>query len=64
MAKSQQLVPVIGARSRAQLDEALGALELTLTPELVAKVEAAVPAAEVAGSRYQAQQMQHLDSEK
>jgi len=64
MAKSKNIVPVIGARTRVQLEESLGALDLKLTPAEVARIEEAVPAAAVAGSRYQEQQMQHLDSER
>jgi aryl-alcohol dehydrogenase-like predicted oxidoreductase len=58
------LVPVMGARTRKQLEETLGALPVQLsTPELAA-LEAKVPASEVAGTRYDPHQMQMLDSEK
>ena len=63
-AKRPTIVPVIGARTRAQLAESLGALAIVLTPAEVAEIEAAVPAASVAGSRYHAAQMAHLDSER
>src|SRR5690606_987343 len=46
------------------LDEALGALELTLSDEDVRTLEAAVPADAVAGSRYPEPLMAHLDSER
>jgi aryl-alcohol dehydrogenase-like predicted oxidoreductase len=62
-AKSPTIVPVIGARTRKQLDEALGAAAIALTPREVARIEEAVPAAAVAGARYQEPQMRHLDSE-
>ena len=58
------VVPTIGARTRHQLNDALAALELTLTPAEVAALEAAVPASEIAGTRYPAQMMAMLDSEK
>jgi aryl-alcohol dehydrogenase-like predicted oxidoreductase len=64
LAKQPAAVPVIGARTRAQLAEALGALDVALSPEEVARLEEAVPAAEVAGTRYDAFQMKHLDSER
>ena len=64
LAKSPSVVPVIGARTRAQLAESLGALEVSLTPDEVADIEAAIPANAVAGARYDAHQMQVLDSEK
>jgi aryl-alcohol dehydrogenase-like predicted oxidoreductase len=62
LAKGPAIVPVIGARTRAQLAEALGALAVALTAEEIARLEAAIPA--VAGTRYDAQQMRMLDSEK
>jgi aryl-alcohol dehydrogenase-like predicted oxidoreductase len=63
MAKSPRVIPVIGARTRKQLDEALGARSLVLGKDEIGRIEAAVPAAEVAGTRYLAAQMQLLDSE-
>jgi len=64
LAKRHAIVPVIGARTRVQLDDALGALAIELSPAEVAALEQAVPAAEVAGERYTPVQMQHLDSER
>jgi aryl-alcohol dehydrogenase-like predicted oxidoreductase len=64
LAKSPTIVPVIGARTRAQLSESLGALQVTLTPADLAGIEDAVPATAVAGSRYDAHQMRILDSER
>jgi aryl-alcohol dehydrogenase-like predicted oxidoreductase len=58
------VVPVMGARSPAQLEEALASLAVTLTPAEVSTLEAAVPADQVAGKRYQPAQMQALDSER
>jgi len=64
LAKSPTIVPVIGARTRAQLAESLGALNVDLSPADVARIEEAVPASAVAGSRYDAHQMRVLDSER
>jgi aryl-alcohol dehydrogenase-like predicted oxidoreductase len=64
LAKGGNIVPVIGARTRAQLSEALRALEVKLSAADVAELEAAVPAAEVAGTRYMEAQMRQLDSER
>jgi aryl-alcohol dehydrogenase-like predicted oxidoreductase len=64
MAKSPRVIPVIGARTRKQLDEALGARSLVLGKDEIGRIEAAVPAAEVAGPRYMPAQMQALDSER
>jgi hypothetical protein len=46
------------------LDESLGALDVRLSPAEVAKLEEAVPASAVAGTRYDERQMRMLDSEK
>jgi aryl-alcohol dehydrogenase-like predicted oxidoreductase len=56
-------VPLVGARRRDRLTEALGALDVTLTEADLAAIEAAVPAGAAAGDRYAAAQMAHLDSE-
>ncbi|HVV88141.1 MAG TPA: aldo/keto reductase [Kofleriaceae bacterium] len=58
------IIPLLGARTRAQLDESLAALDVTLDAADLAALEEAVPAGAVAGTRYAAPQMQHLDSEK
>ena len=49
---------------RDRLAESLGALDLELTADDLAAIEAAVPAGAVAGTRYDAMQMSFLDSEK
>jgi aryl-alcohol dehydrogenase-like predicted oxidoreductase len=64
LAKGRSIVPVIGARTRKQLDESLGALAIELSAAEIATIEQAIPAAEVAGTRYAAPMMQHLDSEQ
>jgi aryl-alcohol dehydrogenase-like predicted oxidoreductase len=64
LAKGESIVPVIGARTRAQLTESLGALGVDLSPEDLARIEETVPASAVAGTRYDAHQMRMLDSEK
>jgi aryl-alcohol dehydrogenase-like predicted oxidoreductase len=64
LARGPRIVPLVGSRTRAQLEEALGALRITLTPAEMAHIEAAVPAEAVAGTRYDAHQMRVLDSER
>lgn len=64
LAKSPSIVPLIGARTRAQLTESLGALRVTLSPTDMERIEGAVPASAVAGTRYDEQQMRILDSER
>jgi aryl-alcohol dehydrogenase-like predicted oxidoreductase len=63
-AKQPTLLPLVGTRTRAQLDDALGALEKPLAAPDVSALEALVPAEAIAGSRYAAEQMKHLDSER
>ncbi|CAM5395131.1 aldo/keto reductase [Streptomyces xanthochromogenes] len=57
------IVPLVGARRRDRLAEALGALDVELTASDLAAIEAAVPAGAAAGDRYPQAQMAHLDSE-
>jgi aryl-alcohol dehydrogenase-like predicted oxidoreductase len=64
LAKSSSIVPLIGARTRAQLTESLGALGVTLTPVDVDRIEERVPPSAVAGTRYDEHQMRILDSER
>jgi aryl-alcohol dehydrogenase-like predicted oxidoreductase len=64
LAKGQHIVPVIGARKRNQLEDSLGALQVQLSPEELARIEQAIPASAVAGSRYDERQMAILDSER
>jgi aryl-alcohol dehydrogenase-like predicted oxidoreductase len=64
MAQGTDIVPVVGARTRARLTEALAALDVSLDKAASDAIAAAVPADAVAGTRYPAQQMAMLDSEK
>jgi aryl-alcohol dehydrogenase-like predicted oxidoreductase len=63
-ARGDDIVPLIGARQRERLAEALGALEVKLDADDLAAIERAVPVGAAAGDRYPAAQMTHLDSEK
>jgi aryl-alcohol dehydrogenase-like predicted oxidoreductase len=62
--RGDDIVPVIGARTRERLAESLGAADVSLTPEQLGEIEAAMPVDEVAGTRYAAEQMAMLDSER
>lgn len=64
LAQGEDIVPLVGARRRERLDEALGALDVELTADDLAAIEAAVPADAAAGARYADAQMAMLDSEK
>ncbi|GAA1948616.1 aldo/keto reductase [Kitasatospora viridis] len=62
--QGEDIVPLVGARRRERLTEALGALDLRLDPADLAAIEAAVPVGAAAGDRYAAAQMASLDSER
>ena len=64
LARGSNIVPLAGARTRAQLRESLGALALNLSQADMARIEEAMPPDGVAGGRYDAHQMRILDSEK
>ncbi|MDF2689325.1 MAG: aldo/keto reductase [Microvirga sp.] len=63
-AQGQDIVPLVGARRRDRLNEALGALDAVLTNDDLAAIEQVVPKGAAAGERYPAMQMAHLDSER
>ena len=64
LSRGQDIVPLVGARRRDRLSESLGALDLQLSQNDLAAIEAAVPADAAAGTRYDAMQMSFLDSER
>jgi aryl-alcohol dehydrogenase-like predicted oxidoreductase len=63
-ARGDDIVPLVGARRRDRLAEALGALEVTLDDKDLAAIEQAVPKGAAAGDRYPTPMMAHLDSEQ
>lgn len=63
LSRGQDIVPLVGARRRERLSEALSALELNLTADDLAQIERAVPAGAAAGDRYNQYEMASLDSE-
>lgn len=62
--RGDDIVPLVGARTRARLTEALGAQNVSLTADDLARIEAAAPAGAAAGARYPEMQMAMLDSER
>jgi pyridoxine 4-dehydrogenase len=64
LSRGEDVVPLVGARSRERLAEALGALELELDAADLEAIEEAVPAEAAAGERYDEGQMAVLDSER
>ena len=64
LSRGDDVVPLVGARTRERLAEALGALDVELTADDLARIEDAIPADAAAGERYHAEQMAILDSER
>ncbi|MDQ2811317.1 MAG: aldo/keto reductase [Actinomycetota bacterium] len=62
--RGEDIIPLIGTKRRDRLTEALAALDLTLSTDEFAEIEAVVPPGTVAGDRYEASQMAALDSER
>jgi pyridoxine 4-dehydrogenase len=64
LAQGTDIVPLVGARRRDRLTEALGALKVTLTPAHLALLAKAFPPGAAAGGRYPEEHLVHMDSEK
>jgi aryl-alcohol dehydrogenase-like predicted oxidoreductase len=63
-AQGADIVPLVGARRRDRLSEALGALDVKLSPDDLAALARALPPGAAAGERYPAAALAHMDSEK
>jgi aryl-alcohol dehydrogenase-like predicted oxidoreductase len=63
-AQGPDIVPLVGARRRDRLQEALGALAVQLTQADLAAIALAVPKGAAQGGRYAPAQLAHLDSER
>jgi aryl-alcohol dehydrogenase-like predicted oxidoreductase len=64
LSRGDDIIPLIGTKRRDRLAETLGALDLRLGPDELAALADAVPAGQVAGTRYETAQMAALDSER
>ena len=64
LAQGEDIVPLVGARRRDRLSEAMGSRALDLSPRDIEEIGGALPPSAVAGSRYDAHQMSILDSER
>ncbi len=64
ISRGEDIIPLVGARKRERLAEALGALYIQLSDEELTAIEAAIPADAAAGDRYPAPAMANLDSER
>jgi aryl-alcohol dehydrogenase-like predicted oxidoreductase len=63
-AQGDDIIPLVGARRRNRLAEALGTLDVKLTEEDLAAIDRIVPKGAAAGERYPIAQMAMLDSER
>jgi len=64
LSRGGDIVPLVGARTRQRLQEALGSLRITLSVDDLKRIEDAVPIGAAAGDRYPTPMMAHLDSER
>ncbi len=64
LTKDSEIIPLVGARTQAQLSDALATMKLSFSADEIAALEAAVPVGSVAGERYATEQMHALDSER
>ncbi|GCB49567.1 aldo-keto reductase [Streptomyces sp. NL15-2K] len=61
LSRGEDIVPLVGARTRERLAESLGALDVTLDAADLAAIEEAVPPGAAAGDRYPAAQMAQVE---
>jgi aryl-alcohol dehydrogenase-like predicted oxidoreductase len=64
LARGEDIVPLVGSRTRERLKEALGALDVTLTADDLGSLNTAFPPGAAAGDRYNTHGMASLDSER
>jgi aryl-alcohol dehydrogenase-like predicted oxidoreductase len=64
LSRGEDIIPLVGTKNRKRLAEAIQAAQIRLSPDELTEIVAAVPASAVAGTRYDARQMQMLDSER
>ena len=64
LSRGEDIVPLVGARRRDRLTEALGALKIGFSTAELERIEQAVPAGSASGDRYASALMATLDSEK
>ncbi len=64
LSRGEDIVPLVGARRRDRLEEALGAAKLALSPGDLRDIDTAIPKGAAAGARYPEAQLAHMDSER
>jgi aryl-alcohol dehydrogenase-like predicted oxidoreductase len=61
LAQGDDIVPIPGTKRRTYLEENIGALDVTLTAEDLAQIDAVAPMGAAAGTRYPEAMMERLD---
>jgi aryl-alcohol dehydrogenase-like predicted oxidoreductase len=61
LAQGEDIVPIPGTRRRRRLDENIAALDVSLSPQELARIDAAFPTGAAAGDRYHAAGMQTVN---
>jgi len=61
LARGEDIVPIPGTKRRAYLEENVGALDVALTPENLARIDAVAPRGAASGERYPAQALQSVN---
>ncbi|GGB53494.1 aldo/keto reductase [Tistrella bauzanensis] len=61
LARGEDVIPIPGTRRISHLDDNWAALDLTLTPDDIARLDAALPPGVTAGPRYGEREMAYLD---
>lgn len=64
LARGPDIIPIPGTRSRAHLRENLGALDVRLTPEQMARADALINQRTVSGARYSPATTAEVDTER
>ncbi len=64
ISRGSDIVPLVGARRRDQLTEAIRAVDVTLSASDLTEIEQAVPKGAAAGDRYPTQVLKMMDSER
>jgi pyridoxine 4-dehydrogenase len=64
LSRGTDIVPLVGARRRDRLEEALGSIAIHLSPSDLEHIERAVPPGAAAGERYPAPLLATMDSER
>jgi aryl-alcohol dehydrogenase-like predicted oxidoreductase len=64
LTKGSDIIPLVGARTEPQLNDALQTMTLSFSAGEIAALESAIPVEGAAGDRYAVEQMRMLDSER